>query len=273
MWPLERQRSVLRVGRHRVELWRSASQGLVMHESRDFDGAGASEPGELERCLAHLLRGDVLGATRSARQVDVVLESAWLPVMGFGVGASPTTRGRVEALLKHYMGDLHEPREAFELRLEHRTGDRQALGYALAPAVKRAALAQVVAAGLQAASVQPSFAWAWSRLARHRRGLRSGWWVWSEQDRSLVAQWQRGRVVTLNAGAEPLEAEADIARAVATEAARQGQLQDLQIVHAGWSAGESWPDAQFRLIRAHVAAPIASSPTSAMAAAKLAGAA
>ena len=108
-------------------------------------------------------------------------------------------------------------------------------------------------------------------LARHRRRKRSGWWSWSEQDRCLVAQWHRGRVVTLNAGAAPTNADIDIARAVDIEAARHGVLQELDVVHAGWHAGAGKPSADPRLFRAGVAASVATSQAHAAATTRHAG--
>ncbi len=270
MWPLEHRRDVLRVGRDSVELWRDSTPGLTLQAVANFECAGGPQPADLERCVAQALREGGAPGGRSARRIDVVIESAWLPAMAFDVGAPLSTRGRVESLLRHRMGELHEPREPFELRVDYCAGDGHALGYALAPAVRRAVIAQLVAADRRVASVQPAFAWGWARLARHRRRNVAGWWSWSEQDRSIVAHWRAGRVVTLNAGAVLFDGTADIVRAVDFEAICRGVLEDLAVVHVDWhrdarSNRADDLDAGSRLTHVLMAAPTTPADTPALA--------
>ncbi|MFZ5551244.1 MAG: hypothetical protein ACOZJX_21290 [Pseudomonadota bacterium] len=244
MWPLEfaanRQRGVLRIGRERAELWGWAGAGLAL---RSHHGLGA-EPGA-EPALEAELRGwlgawlGAPGTDAPAGPVDVVLESAWLPVMLVELGRSLWSRAQVERLLRHRLAQLYmnpgDPASTWQLQLDHRAGDPQAIGYGLAPAVRQAVLGAMAASGLRAASLQPAFAWGWQRLERRRRGLREGWWTWIEQDRAVVCRIERGRIAAMNAGAAAPAGEGEVTRLVAVEAAQLGIAPPLgEAVALGW---------------------------------------
>ena len=228
MWPLERGRDVLlRIGRERVELWERAQQGLVLRGQQSLDSAGEPDAAALQDALQRLLdetRGEQGGADKRARAVDAVLESAWLPVMLLDVGQTLWSRGQVEALLRHRLMRLYGDRDGpiWDLQLDHRAGDAVGLGYGLTPSVKQLVLGAVAAAGMRLASLQPAFAWGLKRLERERRTLRNGWWLWVEQDRSLVGCIERGRVSALNAGAMVPRDDARALRLIEIEAARRG---------------------------------------------------
>lgn len=243
MWPLDvlakGRRDVLRIGRERVELWESAPQGLMLRGQHPLDGAGEPNAAALRAALRGLLHegSSEQGETGSATsRLDAVIESAWLPVMLLDVGQTLWSRGQVEALLRHRLTQLYGDRDGLvcDVQLDHRAGDAVGLGYGLAPSVKQVVLDAVAAAGIRLASLQPAFAWGWQRLARHRR-KRSGWWVWMEQDRSLIGNMENGRVSALNAGAMLPRDEAHALRLIEFEAARHGASeQEARGVVAGW---------------------------------------
>lgn len=240
MWPLEfgvkRRRDVLRIGRERAEYWAWEAAGLALRGHQVLSakpGAGAPLESELRNWLK------TIGSDTPTRPVDVVLESAWLPLMLVELGRTLWSRGQVENLLRHRLSQLYshasESASDWQLQLDHRVGDAQALGYGLAPPVRHAVLGAMVAAGLRAGSLQPAFAWGWQRLERRRRGIRTGWWTWTEQDRALVCRLQRGRITALNAGADVPADEEQAARLVAIEAARLGIAGPAgETVTVGW---------------------------------------
>ncbi|HEV8314860.1 MAG TPA: hypothetical protein VGQ23_17495, partial [Burkholderiaceae bacterium] len=167
-----------------------------------------------------------------ARRADVVIESAWLPLMLLEVGAALLSVGKVQALLRHRLGELYGPVDGWDLDLDYRPGDLWALGYGLAPSVKQAIAEAAADAGMKLASMQPAFQWASRRLERA-----DGWWIWREQDRSLVSRIERGHVIALNAAAPLARDEAHGAQLAAIEARRHGVVeQDVEVVAAGWYA-------------------------------------
>lgn len=234
MWLLERRRDVLRIGRERVELWQRSPAGLALQDQRTLEPADAPAAGVLEAALHQLFTRP--SAERASRRMDVVLESAWLPVMAFELGEVLWPRERIEALLRHRFGQWYGDSEvqAWHLRLDHRPGDPAGVGYGLAPAVQRAIDSAAQAAGIRLASLQPAFAWGWQQLRRRRKGGR-GWWLWLEQDRSLIAWVERRRVRFLNAGGSMPGDEASTLRLLQVESLRQG-VSELNVcgVVAGW---------------------------------------
>ena len=235
MWPLEpwfeRRRDVIRVGRERVERWRPSAEGLVLRDQRVATAHDGQNPEVLRAALQDLLGADIAGSA------DVVLESAWLPLMLLDVGTAPWSSAKLQALLRHRLGELYGQASinAWDLLLDYRPGDAKALGYGLAPEIKQAVVDAAAAAGQKLASVQPAFQWAARRLKPQKRT--EGWWLWLEQDRALLARVRQGRVVHLNAAAPLPRDEADSTRLAGIEARRRGEAdQDRATVTAGWSA-------------------------------------
>lgn len=231
MWPLERRRDVVRVGRGRVERWQPATDGLVLCDQRVIAAHDGPNPEVLRAALQDLLGANIAGSA------DIVLESAWLPLMLLNVGTAPWSTAKLQALLRHRLGELYGKAsvDAWNLLLDYRPGDAKALGYGLAPGIKQAVVDAASATGQKLASVQPAFQWAARRLKPQRRT--EGWWLWLEQDRALLARVRQGRVVALNAAAPLPRDEADSARLANIEARRLGHAHQVTTaVTAGWSA-------------------------------------
>ena len=72
MWPFERQRDVLRIGKLAVELWGRESGGLVKRRGATIDGSVD---------LRGAVQSALQGASPMRAPVDVVVESAWIPVV------------------------------------------------------------------------------------------------------------------------------------------------------------------------------------------------
>lgn len=234
MWPLERPKSVVRVGRDRVELWRAGPRGLSMHRQSALQYSEAPKLAALTAAISVLLADETLQAAR----LDLVVESVWLPVVLLEVGATLWSLKQADALMRHRVGHLYaerrEPMSAWDMQLDYRPGDARGLGYALAPSVKAALVSAAAATGCRWASLQPAFAWSWRQGLAQRRWPR-GWWLWAEQDRWLIALVQQGRVTQLNAGAAPALDAAEVLHRVEVEALRGGiDAPDLPVVAGGW---------------------------------------
>jgi hypothetical protein len=173
--------------------------------------------------------------------MDVVLESAWLPVMLVEVGNPAWARSRVEILVRHRFAELYaiagESVDGWQVLLDHRPGDAQTLGFGLAPQVRQAVLGALASAGVRAASLQPALAWARRQLLGPRRSPRAGWWTWIEQDRALVCQVDRGRITAMNPAAAVPRDDAHAASLAALEAIRFGLPDEGGAsVMASWAA-------------------------------------
>jgi hypothetical protein len=224
VWPLERRRGVLRLGRAQAEFWVPTAAGLVLSGRLPLAAepeAAAALEGELRPWLQA-----VAESPSRRNSIDIVVESAWLPVMMVSMGDALWSQARIEALLRHRFTELYAqpgaPADGWQLMLDYRPGEAQALGFGLAPLVRQAVLGAVAEAGWRAASLQPALAWGRQRLRRLGRGPRSGWFTWIEQDRALVCRLERGRMTAMNAAAAVPSDEAECARLVACEAIRLG---------------------------------------------------
>lgn len=266
MWPFERRRDVLRVGRDRVELWTWLSSGLVLHRQQGLSGA-PFDTVALRAALVPLLQAN----SRDVRAIDVVMESAWLPVLPIEPGPTLLLRPAVEALLRHRVSTVYgapESSGAWDLHVDHRAGDRSGLGFALSSSVRAVVLDASVAAKRKLASMQPAIAWGRARLRSHMP--RNVWMLWLEHDRTLVAWVRGGRVQAFNAAAAVVSTADQAVGCVHIESLRQGiQSEVAPIVVAGWqevptraaSPGLSWlsvaalaPDVPATAVRAERAA-------------------
>lgn len=239
-WPKRSRRAVvLRVGCNAVERWARDLRGWSCEASAEMTAEG-------DRVASLALAADMalrLGAESAVGRVIAVLESAWLPVMLVPLGPELWSRSHAEQLLRHRLGEIYGLDEQREVRMDFRAGEGQALGYGLSLPFKQALQAAAVDAGAELASLQPALSWGCGVM--RQRGDWSdagqeGWWVWREQDRSLVARLHRGRLTSLNAGA-PVMASLDEAKQyVARESLRLGvlPLEAPSVVLAGWPSVE-----------------------------------
>jgi hypothetical protein len=230
VWPLEpRGDALLRIGRDRIELWRQQTGELAGTAAL----AAPLDVAALEEAI-----GQVLRVTPALRHVRAVVESAWAPVMALPVGAWRwSMRATLTALLRHRLdalyGNAAEPMASWALRLDYRPGDSLCLGYALRPAVRLAVEQATAARGVGLTSLLPALAW--SRTAAPRRTQpANGWWLWQEQDRTLVARIQQQEVMGFQPAAPVLSASLDARRLVQIEALRAGLEEGGAIVISGW---------------------------------------
>lgn len=245
MWPFDgsflpwfaRRHDVLRVGRDRAELWAWSADGLVplAHESLPD---GPPSAANLQAAVRSLL------LQRASRRppVDVVLESAWLPVLALDPGPALLSRRAVEALLLHRVSSVHgAPASggAWQLRVEHRAGDSYGIGFALAPEFRSTIVDAFAGVSCRVASIQPALSWGRARLPG--RQTRDAWLAWLEQDRTLVVRMSNSRVRAMNPAAPAVTTTAQVRRLIDIDVLRQGEL-DAQVIAAGWSTGQT--DAQ-----------------------------
>lgn len=132
----------------------------------------------------------------------------------------------------------------WKLQVDHRAGDAVALGFGLAKEVKDAVLSAGKAAGIATASIQPALSWGMDHGLPKAGRARAGWRLWGEQDRTLVAQVQRGRVVALNPAAAPVRGAEACRVLVKREALRFGSDQaGAPVWVGGWHAATAEADA------------------------------
>lgn len=249
MWLRDPRRDVIRVGRLRVERWCWSATGLVCARSCEVPAVPAAPRTHAEAvasALARLLCAALQEAQAAGKQAvrrlhhaDLVVESAWLPIMLIDTGPHLWKRAHIEALARHRLARLHEvPGEsiaAWHVLVEHSAGDRQALVFGLSPAVHSMLVAAGAKCQIQWSSLQPAFAWGWQRL-RGRRSLASpGWWLWLEQDRTLLCHVGGGRLKAMNAGAALTSDAAQCRDALDRECLRLGlDTPTRTCMIAGW---------------------------------------
>lgn len=240
MWRRDRRPTgVVRIGRHAVECWVTSGASLVLT---------VTEPLPFTPSLAELavaLRAAL--ARVPAFSPSAVIESVWMPLVLADTGRSVWAPAPIEALVRHRLGmnyrDTADPVAGWDLRVDHRPGDAQALGFGLPAKLKQVVMDCARERGVAWTSVLPAWAWGLDRL-RPQRALpgRSGWWVWPEQDRHLVARFSAGRLVGLNPGAKVGGAAPEIDSAVAHESVRLGLSPlDAHISVATWGAASVEP--------------------------------
>ena len=228
VWPLERrERETLRLGRTTVERWvgRGANLFLLAQQawaSENVDG------------LAPALRS--LYSQAPARPIDVVIESALLPLLLADTGERVWSPAQAEALIRHRFGLLcdrgTEPVDQWDVRVDHRAGERHALGYGMPAALKRGLAEAAQQLGLRWSVWLPACLWG---LQRERARPKAGWWAWPEQDRLLLMRMERGRVVALNPAVDLVETSDALAQRVRIENVRYGfNLSDLAVRAASW---------------------------------------
>ena len=225
MWPLDRRprgRECLRLGRLAAERWVGSEAGWLLLGREDIPAQVLDRPEALAASLPALY------AHRPAEGgVTVVLESAWLPVLLGDTGGTLWGAAPLAAWMRHRLRLLHGSAEddlaGWDIRVDAQAGERHALGYGLSPRVRQAVLAAAARSGLEVDALTPAISWGWQRLRPERTWPdRSGWWVWPEQDRCLVARVEAGRFVAFNAAAQLVTDPAQVERLIATEAVRLG---------------------------------------------------
>lgn len=198
MWPFERRRDVIRVGRHGLEAWCVNGAGtLILSAEHRWAVDGPPDVDVLGPGLDAL----IAGMTSSRRPIDLVVESFWMPVLLLPTGGSLWGARQLAPLAQHRIAQLPVASSAgWQWRFDHQPGETHALGYALSPqnddglaAWRRQVIDREV-------SIQPALAWHWRRLQRLRRASDCGWWTCIEQDRALACHLHAGRVQALHAG-------------------------------------------------------------------------
>lgn len=223
MWPFDRLsvREYLRIGPHTVERWSGPVSALALVDRQTLPSTAKPEANDLLPAIRALY------PQKPQTAITVLFESAWLPVLLLEAGPALWNSAQVRTLLLHRLQMLYGDRLAvdagWELRLDYRAGERFALGYGLSLSLKQSLLEVGEVVDLQWAELLPAFAWGLQLLHPARRWPeRSGWWVWSEQDRLLIARINANRIVALHTGAAFSEDSAQILHMVAVEGLRAG---------------------------------------------------
>ncbi|MBX3475892.1 MAG: hypothetical protein KF754_16100 [Planctomycetes bacterium] len=249
MWPLRRtsRREYVRIGRISVERWAEEGAGLSLIGQQPVPTDVIDAPEGLAQAVAALY------ADKPRCKVTLLLESAWSPLLLADTGGVVWGDGPVSALVRHRLGllygSLDEDVAAWDIRVDHRAGDRYALGFGLSPRIKQGLLGAAQNAGLTLEAMVPAFLWGCQRLRPARRWTRqTGWWIWAEQDRMLVARIEAGRVVVLNPASPVHDTTASVEQQVRIEGARWGGDASREPVSvAAWSRLVELPPSTERL--------------------------
>jgi hypothetical protein len=207
VWPRRKHHPLVRVGRLNVELWQPGADGLRCVSQRPLGLTRRPDVQLMSECLATLLEN----RSSEGRGLDLVVESAWMPVMHLPMAPTLWSMEQATNLLRHRLGLLQgiqpEHMSSWQLAVDYLPGNACGLGYGLSPAVREALHQAVHAANCKVHSMQPALAWGGRRLpdrpARRRSNLKGTQArIWVEQDRALVVLDQVGKVLHLNACAE-----------------------------------------------------------------------
>lgn len=233
MWRREAKAGeVLRIGRHAVERWSRAGAGWrLVGQGSLLEGAVDAPEAALAAAITTALQSNL----PMPKRVTVIVESAWLPLLlvdtgGLLWGDAPL------ALVRHRLSALGAGDEAtaWDVRADGRAGERFALGYGLPPRVKSAVVDAVGGVGCTLSALTPAFLWAWQQRPVHQ-----GWWIYAEQDRSLLARFVGGRVTAFNSAALLIRDAEDAERAVGIESSRWGIVELGPVQACAWYAGGS----------------------------------
>lgn len=217
MWPRDRVRDgeVLRIGALALERWELVDDRLRLLEARPR--AGAFD------LLAEEIKAVYVIAPKAS--VTVVLESACAPVIFVDPGATLRT-APLEALVRHRFNlnfsDEIEPPSTWAIRMQRSARKPRVVAYGLPPSLE-SVLNSLSGNGITWATWCPAFSWGWQcfeRLAPKSEG--ATWWIWPEQDRSIVARVKAGEVIGLHPAVSAGADDAALLRAVSVEAARLG---------------------------------------------------
>jgi len=269
VWPFDRSNHVIRLGREGVERWGRHGMGWLRHDAEVVESPDSAALGLAIKTL--LARATKDSKHPLSRDLDLVAESAWMPVITLDVGVTVLTHAETERYARHRIADVYGSGQArggegWDVYLDYRIGERGGLAYALEKTVKATVLnAAEQATGRRSRSLQPGYAWGQVQLQRQLP--KRGWWVWFELDRTIVGHHVRGRVLALNAGAARPRDAAQVLRLVRAEAARHGLDASLPITVSGWSGSDFVPAARLpdSLSTAFVAGPNAAARTDAQA--------
>jgi hypothetical protein len=233
-----------------VEWWSSGPDGFAQRNAGTIDGEAGPDLRSLERAIQSLLephQADLKGC-----RLDVVIESAWLPVVAIETRKQLLNQVELDALLRHRLqharldGSTAAPE--WETRFVHQPGDELALGFAIDLRLKDLLVEQFGSRQARTLSIQPAFTWGWDASVGQRReacmasSTGSTWWLWEESDRTLAALAGRRHVRVMNVAA-PLLGRQDAKTLAKREALRSGvQQADTSAVVGGWDGASSRPD-------------------------------
>lgn len=236
MWPfdLHGAHECLRIGCNAVERWVSAPPHLQLVARQPLPPTPRGDPVGLTVAIRALY------ADRPSKPVTLLIESAWMPTLLVDIGKDLLNPDQVRSLVRHRLDLLYEsegaPASDWQVRVDYTVGRRLALGFGISHAL-RSTLVDIEATGLKWQAILPAFAWGLDHLKRVDRSVsQSGWWLWPEQDRLMVAQITAAEVVSLNSCVDFTEDPNELRRIVATECACNGVVNDnLPIVAGTWS--------------------------------------
>jgi len=244
VWPLEpSRREYLRIGAHAVERWAGTPSRLECLASHALPASSSAQSraasgAHLEAALQSLY------VDKPKSTVTLLMESAVMPAQLVEVGADAWAPSQVLMLLRHRLNALYGEAgmtlDAWDARIDYKAGEPFALGYGLPTSLKLGLIKACQSAGIECVGLLPALAWGLSRLKPGRRWPeRRGWLAWAEQDRALLARFDAGRAVSLNAAATLTDASSKLVRQIEIEQVRCGTSGSGPIIATRWDAGHA----------------------------------
>jgi hypothetical protein len=251
VWPFNRHPEVLVVGRQSIALLSPEGGRLHRRAELAIDAATAADLPALSRAIETILGGhdgrpaDVPAGTR---RLDIVLESAWAPVLSLRFERSGWSKAHAQALLKHRVqhlyGRIPGHKGEWVLDVQSAAGDRFAVGYAVSTATRDTVMQACHAAQAKALSIQPAFSWGMASFKDEFKRSQNGAWAWLEDDRVLVGLLRNGQLISLDPSAQLPTCEDDLLHIAQAQAmVSGGEFGAGRVLVGSWSR-PSWVAAE-----------------------------
>jgi hypothetical protein len=182
--------------------------------------------------------------------MEVVLESAYVPIMRVETGASLWNSGQLRSLFVHRFGLLFgngQAVDAWDFRSDHRFGDRSAMAFALPRAVRVLLDELGRERTIRLSAWRPALVWGLRHFPPTAPSACSKrWWAWGEQDRTMLLGFEGddvcGFIPALPGEADDEERVRACAGAIGLDALSVGSAVDLHSFERH-AAAESRADA------------------------------
>lgn len=219
---------VVRLGQAQVQLWKAHGQRWSLLGSKAANHIAYAQHQAVAAVVA-----DLTSSLPPGSNVHVVADSRWMPLTLMFTGRRPLSQAQALALAKHRFVDVFgEQAQAWNVQANYVSGDEHALAFAC-PSGLMASVRQglgldvddpVKTGKKNLRSIVPTFSWIWNQTAPRGRG--SAWFVVAEQDRSLMAWIQKGRLRAMQTAGPVISSPAHLSALLKTEALRCGVVEE-----------------------------------------------
>jgi hypothetical protein len=213
VWLLDRLRgraaapALVRIGQAQCQLWTRSFAGWALKAALPCQHLKPNQVQDLSSIV-----GQLLTELPAPVDVQVIVDSRWMPLSWVQIGTAVLAKPQMDALLQHRFADVYgEEARKWSCRSTYVSGDPWTFAVGI-PERLLAAVAEACATELMDSEakagrtriigVESSFTWAWNQTPNRGRG---GWCLAVlEQDRTLLATIKAGRLTAMNVAAPPL---------------------------------------------------------------------